>query len=485
MPGKVTFQVTGGPIKGKSFDFDEHDTLLFGRAEDCHARLPESDTSASRHHFLLEVSPPHARLRDLGSLNGTFVNGKKYGGRSVNETPDQAAARRLPEVDLSNGDTITVGDHVFVVRVEAPIAPTVIAPHCAECGKEVTAEIGTATPSPGYVCKACRAKAAASASPAANAGANAGADAAGALLKAILNQARPKPAPAPAPTPVAATPAPAPSGPRFGEYTVIRELGRGAMGVVYLGQRPSDGARVAIKLMLAQVAVSEHARKLFHREIETTKALTHPNIVRLLDHGSAGKDFYCVLEFCDGGSLDGLMKRRGGRIPVREAVTLTMQALDGLHYAHQLGYVHRDLKPENILLTAPDGGVARVSDFGLAKNFQKAGLSDFTRTGAVGGTLAFMPREQITNYKYVKPTADVFSMGATLYTMLTGQLVRDFPERTDPIAVILSQPTVPIRRRDASIPARLAEAIERAIAPKPDERWASAADFRRALEQAL
>ena len=123
MPGTVRLVVTAGPIRGQRFDFAGHDTFLFGRAPDCHARLDASDASASRHHFLLEVNPPLARLRDLGSLNGTRVNGMRHGGRRAGESPEDAAARSGAEVDLHHGDEIRVGATTIHVEVEAPGSP--------------------------------------------------------------------------------------------------------------------------------------------------------------------------------------------------------------------------------------------------------------------------------------------------------------------------------------------------------------------------
>jgi pSer/pThr/pTyr-binding forkhead associated (FHA) protein len=122
MGGAVSLVVTAGPIRGQRFDFTGHDTFLFGRAPDCHARLAASDASASRHHFLLEVNPPLARLRDLGSLNGTHVNGVRHGGRRAGESPGDAAARVGAEVDLRDGDEIRVGATVFRVEGAAPPA---------------------------------------------------------------------------------------------------------------------------------------------------------------------------------------------------------------------------------------------------------------------------------------------------------------------------------------------------------------------------
>jgi serine/threonine protein kinase len=140
--------------------------------------------------------------------------------------------------------------------------------------------------------------------------------------------------------------------------------------------------------------------------------------------------------------------------------------------------VHRDLKPQNILL---GGGCARVSDFGLSKSFQQAGLSGMSMTGGFAGTPYFMPREQITNFKYVKPVTDVWSMAATFYNMLTGAFPYDFPAGRDPIDVILNDAVVSLRKRDKTLPPMIATVLDRALAKKPGERFPTASDFLTAL----
>src|SRR5678816_4196711 len=122
MPARVCLDVVAGPIQGKHFEFDGHDTFLFGRSPDCHAELAPDDATASRHHFLLEVNPPAARLRDLGSLNGTYVNGQKHGGREKHLTPEQAAEKPWLQVDLRDGDLIRVGATVINVRIDGATA---------------------------------------------------------------------------------------------------------------------------------------------------------------------------------------------------------------------------------------------------------------------------------------------------------------------------------------------------------------------------
>ncbi len=108
MSGTITLTVLEGTSQGKTFVFDAHDTFLFGRMDDCHICLPH-DQLVSRNHFLMEVNPPHACIRDLGSRNGTYVNGQKYGGREKHETPEEGARRQYPQVDLHDGDQVKVG----------------------------------------------------------------------------------------------------------------------------------------------------------------------------------------------------------------------------------------------------------------------------------------------------------------------------------------------------------------------------------------
>jgi eukaryotic-like serine/threonine-protein kinase len=471
MPGKVTLSVIAGPLEGTQYEFDSHDTFIFGRAPDCHAQLAQDDAAASRHHFLLEVNPPDARLRDLGSLNGTHVNGIKHGGRGRDESPEQAAERRRPEVDLKDGDQIRVGATMFQVTVRK-------APTCMACGAAIAAadEEKLAWVGDTFLCGTCRERA----------------------------QAPAAPAPVPA---VAATPerdfcvsfqrdtagvlvalCKAPSAgvkpPRtIAGYDIERLLGKGGMGAVYLTRQRGSGRVVALKVMLAQVDVDEHSRETFKREINITRALKHHNIVELYEQGSAGNGFYFVMEYCPGGSVLDLMDTRRSAVPIPLAIRITLAALDGLVHAHEHGFVHRDIKPENILLTDAAGSDAKVSDFGLAKSFQQGGLSGMTATGAFGGTYQFMPREQLTHFRELRPVSDVWSLGATLYFMLTKRYARDFLPEKDPLQVILKGGVIPIRNRDPRIPEALAAVVDHAVADKIEDRFASARELRAALER--
>jgi eukaryotic-like serine/threonine-protein kinase len=411
MPGRVCLEVVSGPIRGRRFDFRAHDTFLFGRAPDCHSELPADDATASRHHFLLEVNPPAARLRDLGSLNGTWVNGTKYGGRRIEESPEEASRRAGLEVDLQDGDHIRVGTTVFSVKVETP----------------------------------------------------------------------PGARGAPAHARVTATP-PLPEVPG---YDVDRVIGRGGMGTVYRAWRRQDGQEVALKVMRPEVVVDADARAAFLREIDVTARLRHPNIVALLEHGSLGDGFFFAMEYCPGGSLAVALLRRDDPLSPEVAVRLALATLDGLADAHAQGFVHRDIKPENILLVDDSLRTAKLADFGLAKSFEQAGLSGMTATGAVAGTLYFMPREQLTNFRLLRPASDVWSLGATLYHMLTLSYPRDYAPGVETLQVVLDGPRVSLRERDPALPERLAAVVDRAVADDLELRYRDAAELRQALREAF
>jgi hypothetical protein len=454
MPGKVTLIVTAGPIQGTRFDFTQHDTFLFGRAADCHARLAASDTSASRHHFLLEANPPAARLRDLGSLNGTHVNGARHGGRARHETPEEGGRRAHAEVDLRDGDRIRVGATTFSVGIEAPAA-------CCDCGRPIEeGERGAAAwIARTFLCVECRRRTGASAGPAVSARPSAGN---AASRPAATTEGR--------------------TGGSIGNYEVGPLLGKGGMGAVYRARRKSDGREVALKLLLPKVAVSAETRANLLREIEVTLRLRHPSIVEMVECGQDGEGFYFAMEYCPGGSVEALVGLEGA-LPLSRAAPLGLQALEGLAYAHGAGFVHRDVKPDNILIAAD--GSAKLTDFGLAKSFDQAGVSGLTATGAVAGTLSFMPREQITTFRQLRPASDVWSMGATLYYMLTKEYTRDFRGKKDPIAVILNGGIVPLRERAPHIPAAVSAVIDRAIANDPQARYPTAVELRDALREAL
>ena len=419
MPASVQLRITEGIAKGKVFTFSAHDTFFLGRHPDCHMHLPD-DTCVSRHHFILEACPPQACVRDLGSRNGTYVNGRKVGGRKEGESPEEGARRAYPEVTLKHGDRIQVGDtalevHVTQAEKQAGPPPAAPVPSFDELNPQQLADL---------------------------------------LLKAAKKGKAPRL--------------------DIPGYQIEKELGRGGFGVVFRARRMSDGVPVAIKVLLPRVAVKPVEVEKFLREMTITAQLRHPNIVKLYDQGHCEGIPYFIMEYCEGGSLMDFIIKQGGKVPLEPAKPIMLAALDGLAHAHQQGIVHRDLKPQNILL---ERGVARISDFGLAKNFQQAGFSGLSVTGNYAGTPLFMPREQLINFKHLKPVSDVWSMAATFYFMLTGAFPYPFTKDRDPIDVILNEPIVPVANRDKTLPPKLAVWLEACLATDPKKRIPSSGEM--------
>ncbi|MFJ9031842.1 protein kinase [Streptomyces sp. NPDC102274] len=479
----VTLSVRSGPSEGRKFSFEERATCVVGRASDCSPRLPQDDMRVSRHHCLFDINPPDVRVRDFGSLNGTFVNGEEIGRREPDETPEQAARVEFPERDLAHGDEVRMGETLLRVEIAAEAAagePVTTRAYCAHCGRDVEpadrdradrADRGRAGD---IVCDPCR-------------------NSPRTIVRGLLSRAAEDDGLA-----------------GLRDYELVRELGRGGQGVVHLARHLGTGELVALKVLLAEIAVGHRARANFLREIEGIRGLRHRNIVGFHDSGSHGASFYLACEYCGGGDLGQWLAARGGTLPPDEAVAIASQVLDGLAHAHTAplprphpsappapsaegggagsvrGLVHRDIKPSNILLTA-DGTppTVKISDFGLAKAFDRAGLSGLTRTGTVAGTVAYMPRTQVVDYKYAKPEVDVWATAATLYRMLTGATPRDFPPTVDPLAVLLREPAVPIRDRSPSVPRRLARVIDEALIDSPRIVTTTADSFRKALEEAV
>lgn len=452
MVGKLSLAVSDGPRAGKVFVFDQHDTLLVGRMADCHVCLPD-DPYVSRHHFLLEVNPPDARVRDLGSLAGTYVNGQKHGGRERHETPKEGAMRVYPQVDLHDGDKIRVGKTVFQVHIEVPAqVPTPV--YCQRCHKDVSSEVNSARQGE-YICEQCQKHIESNPE---------------ALLAVALD----------------------PEVRRIqqaiylADYDIGKQIGVGGMGAVYLVKHKRTGEQAAVKVLLSKVRVNDQAREQFLREIETTRKLNHPYIVQFLGSGAVGSIFYILLEYCAGGSVAHLMRQRGGQLSLDEARPILLQVLEGLAYVHAEGFVHRDLKPQNILLSgSPGQWVARISDLGLAKSFEQAGLSGMTATGSFSGSFPFMPREQVVNFKRVRPVCDIWAMGATCYNILTGTYPRSQRPGQDPIDAILRNDIVPLRQRASHIPAPIAGVIDRALATIERDRYQHAGEMYEALLHAF
>ncbi|MGH9102477.1 MAG: serine/threonine-protein kinase [Acidimicrobiales bacterium] len=261
-----------------------------------------------------------------------------------------------------------------------------------------------------------------------------------------------------------------------GRYRLGPRLGRGGMAEVYEAYDTRLQRAVAVKVLLADLAASEAARARFEAEARAAARLSHPNVVAVHDTGETAGAPWIVMELLPGETL-GHRLAAGGAVGAGEAMRLAADVLSALDAAHGAGVVHRDVKPANILLQ-PDGS-AKVADFGIAKALDPAG-SDITTTAAVVGTPAYVAPERVEGAP-ASPASDLWSVGVVLYEALAGR--RPFPG-SSALAVAIgarSGPAVPLASARPDLPARLTASVDRALAPDPGERFATAAEMASAL----
>jgi serine/threonine-protein kinase len=392
----VILEVIAGPHSGQRLDFDRHETILVGRGSRAQLRLL-NDPHFSRNHFLLEVNPPRALLRDLGSRNGTLVN-------------DQP----VRQCDLGPGDVISGGQ----TRIRFTVT-------------NAADTVDTAEPVP-FVAPAPR-------------------------IEGL-------------------------GGPAIPGYEIVRKLGQGGMGAVYLARHLASGEPVALKVIIPEAAASERVVNRFLREARVLSLLEHPRIVRFREMGVHLGQLYFAMEYVETTGLAALLAGKSSTFRLRLCTALLGHALEGLHHAHGQGIVHRDVKPGNLLLSRDGPRVrVKVADFGLAKNYEDAGLSGMTRQGEGLGTVCFMAPEQIAGARDARPAVDVYGAAATLYHVLSGAYPYDFPPGRDPFLVVLEAPVVPLTRRCPWVPPPLADVLHRALAREPDDRWPTAEALRQPL----
>jgi eukaryotic-like serine/threonine-protein kinase len=270
--------------------------------------------------------------------------------------------------------------------------------------------------------------------------------------------------------------------PRFGRFEVHKELGKGAMGVVYLGKDPKIGREVAIKTMaLAQQFEPEElaeVKERFFREAETAGRLSHPNIVTIYDTGEEHDYCYIAMELLKGGDLAPFTKPAHLLAPDK-VVSIVARVADALGYAHRQGVVHRDVKPANMMYHR-ESDTLKVTDFGIARLTD----SSKTKTGMVLGTPSYMSPEQLAG-KRIEGRSDLFSLAVTLYQLLCGKLPFEGESMAQLMFRIANEPPGDIRAVRPDVPAGLVLFLERALAKNPDERFQSGEEFGGALRAAL
>lgn len=391
MPAKLT--VVAGPHAGQTFPLADRDTFLVGRTPDCHFRLSD-DPYLSDRHFLVELNVPRCRFTDLGSRNGTRVNGRK-----------------VPTADLASGDEVRAGQTVFQLTIDP-------------------------------------------------------------------NEAAPaKPAPSATTATRAATLLAVPG------YEIDKEVGRGHRGIVYRATRKADGERVAIKF-IQPTSGAERKVERFLQEVRALKGVPEGNVVDLLDAGLAGSTPFLVTECLIGPTVEQIVRERGP-LPVRTAVLAVAHALTGMSRLHARGAVHGDIKPSNLMIgKTDDKKVVKLTDFGIGRAYEQAGVAGPTLWGDAGRPLAFAAPEQITHLKAVGPAADQYAAAATLYYLLTGNLPHDVPAEVDrALTIVVTGDPVLVRTRRADLPESIELLLARALSRDPAARFQDVVAFRSQLAE--
>ena len=257
-----------------------------------------------------------------------------------------------------------------------------------------------------------------------------------------------------------------------GRYELVELIGRGGMSSVWKADDRLLDRTVAIKVLHEQFTQDEEYVERFRREARSVAQLSHPNIVTVIDRGEEGGRQYIVFECVEGENLKQLIER-SGPLPVRDALLLALQTARALSFAHDRGLIHRDVKPQNVLLN--EDGQAKVTDFGIARSVDVEGV---TITGTVLGTSEYIAPEQARGQR-VDALTDVYSLGVVLYELLAG----DVPFHGENFVAIalrhVNEPPPSVLDRRPDCPPRVAMAVERAMAKRPEDRFASMGELGR------
>mgnify|MGYP002623778455 CR=1 FL=1 len=267
----------------------------------------------------------------------------------------------------------------------------------------------------------------------------------------------------------------------FGDYELTQEIARGGMGVVYEARQISLGRTVALKMILAGQLAGEPEVKRFQQEAESAANLDHPHIVPIYEVGQYKGRHYFTMKLIDGGPLSEHLARLKGDL--RATASLMIKVARAVHFAHQRGILHRDLKPANVLLDVNDE--PHVTDFGLAKRVDAEGSMSVTHPGGVLGTPAYMPPEQARGQKNLTTAADVYSLGAILYVLLTGQPPFRAATPLDTMRKLIDEDPASPRSISSHVPHDLETICLKCLEKDPARRYASADELAKELQRWL
>ncbi|HEX3474241.1 MAG TPA: protein kinase [Kofleriaceae bacterium] len=434
---RIRLCVIEGPDRGRTFALKPRDRFVMGRAPTAHFQLTH-DGFFSRHHLMVETNSPEVLVRDLKSMNGTFVNQRRItkptllrhgdvisGGKTrvrlELDGPDGLARARQPRRDTGAPDASRPRGGLAI--------------RCSRCSAgALVDQLWSAGDGMLYLCAACQA--------------------------ALIDDP------------------PVPPG-----YRIASMVGRGMISAVYLAVHAVMGRR-AIRWIVPRVATSLRMREVFVQQAAPHAALEHSHIARLFEvQEMTGGVFCAVTEYVEGGTAGDLVKHSPGGLDVQHAIAIIAQALEGLAHAHAHGFVHHDLNDSNLLIGRDEREqrIVKIADFGLTRSCETSGISGFTAPGDVVRAATYMAPERILNLVDRNPASDLYSMGAILYYLLTGEHAFSFGARAEPIVTVLENEIRPIAQRKPSVPGAVAAAIERAMQKDPLQRFRDAAEMQQAL----
>lgn len=422
---RVQFRITEGPMKGRTYSFDQDGQVTFGRSKDCRqGELPRMDPCLSRHHFLLEIRAPQAWVRDLGSAHGTFVNGAPCRPPGPSET-------MAPGVALQHGDVIRVGDTYLEVSLQWAGQDPPLPPR----------PDSEPAPSPIEI----------------------------PIIPLAEELLRPSPEEAPAADGSALggmTLRWASGPPDIEGFDIQQRLGRSGLGSSFLCRHRVSGRTTVVKVVRSGQPAEGRLLEFLHEALANLAGLRHEGLASVWDYGvadfgAAGWGFCLEMEYCEAGSVQRVAEEKGGRLPPHEVHDIICGSLCGLAYAHALDVVHGNIKPANILLASSRSGAsAKVSDFALRRILERVFLTAETSEDYHVVNLPFMSPEQVRHSGCLAQSADVWSAAAVYYFLLTGRHPRNVLKNQDPRVAAIENPAIPIRERYGAVPRGLEDLLE-------------------------
>lgn len=487
---QVTLEVVRGPGRGSLWKFTDPGAFLIGRGDDVDLQLSAEDSYASRRHAYLEIAPPVCRIQNLSQKNPLLIN------RSPVEGVEE----------LRNNDIIEIGFTRLRVTLEIGALP--LGEHAQQSNERAADQVSSVdrgldhNPNEAvslpqvFSCRVCGADLTAFAE----------SDGRAAELSGSVTYSCPR----------CLSEGDEHEGKEIASYIVVKCLGVGGMGTVYLAHDTTTYRLVAVKVIL-DIPEPELALR-FDREVSLLRQLSFRHVNRYIDSGTWNKVPYLVTEYLADGNLETIKQR--GEVDCATSLGLAIGLASGLDELHSKGIIHRDIKPENILVRHLDNAARHyrwdpvIADFGLALTYARAGGARLTKPGCMLGTAMFMSPEQIRDPHSVAITADIYSAGVTLYYLLTSKYPFEFPTPADvaefeqrigrarnpreallalmklrqlrhPFVIILEDEPVPVSLRCRFLPQSIARIVDTAVAKDPKRRFRSADEFGRALQSAL